>query len=95
MRRAPLASADLEDIWMHIALDSVQAAETVVDQIYRAEMRLAEFPELGRKRDELLQGLRSWPIGSYLVFYRIEPGAVVILRILHGARDLRSAFDGT
>jgi toxin ParE1/3/4 len=92
VRREPFATADLEDIWLHIALDNVDAAEGVIDQIYRAEDRLGEFPDLGRARHELAEGVRNWPVGSYVIFYRTEPGAVVIIRILHGARDLGQAF---
>lgn len=61
--------------------------------IYDAEDRLAMFPHLGPARPDLTPDLRLWPVGDYLIFYRIEPERLVIVRILHGARDLPAQFD--
>jgi toxin ParE1/3/4 len=91
-QREPKAAADLEDIWFYIATDNVEAAERVIRQIYEAEDRLAAFPESGRTRPELGSDIKSWAVGSYIIFYRIGPSAVEILRILHGARDLGEVF---
>jgi plasmid stabilization system protein ParE len=33
--------------------------------------------------------LRLFPVGRYLILYPQEASAIVILRILHGARDWR------
>ncbi|WP_421934002.1 type II toxin-antitoxin system RelE/ParE family toxin [Phenylobacterium sp.] len=88
LRRTPVALHDLSNVWLTIALDNPNAADRVVSRIYDAEERLADFPELGRVRPELLPDLRSWAVGDYVILYRIEPDAVVIVRILHGARDL-------
>jgi toxin ParE1/3/4 len=48
-------------------------------------------------RDPALTGMRSWPIrgfGNHLVFYRPTDDGIEILRVLHGARDLRRVFNG-
>ena len=82
-----MALQDLSNIWLTIALDNPIAADRVASRIYDAEERLADFPELGRLRPELLTGLRSWAVGDYIIFYRTTSDAVEILRILHGARD--------
>jgi toxin ParE1/3/4 len=79
----------LTDIWVHIAQDNPASADRVIFGLIAAEDRLAEFPELGRVRDDLRPGVRSWAVGAYLVLYRLEPDGVLIVRILHGARDLR------
>ncbi len=88
VRRSHRAEADLVDIWIHIAADSPSAAERVILRIEAAENRLAEFPEMAPPRDDLRPSVRAWAVGDYLILYRIEPDAVVIVRILHGARDL-------
>lgn len=49
---------------------------------------------MAQQRDDLLPGVRAWAVGDYLIFYRIEPDAVEILRILHGARDLDELIGG-
>lgn len=52
--------------------------------------RLADFPESGTPRSELGPGLRSLVVGHYLVLYRVGPDSVDIVRVVHGARELRA-----
>ena len=74
-------------------MDNPVAADRVIDQIEAAEDRLALFPNLGRARPEIAIDLRSWPIGEYLIFYRVERDRLEIVRVLHGARDLGDLFE--
>lgn len=53
---------------------------------------MAAQPNMGRGRDELTEGLRSLPVGRYVIFYRHIPGGVEIIRVLHGSRDLDAIF---
>jgi toxin ParE1/3/4 len=55
---------------------------------------LARQAGLGRHRDELAAGIQSFPVGRYIIFYRVGPGAIEIARVLHGARDIESIFEG-
>lgn len=93
--RAPRAYQDERDIFLTIAEDNPSAAERFLSAIYDAEDRLAEFPMLGRAREDLGPSIRSWTIEPYLIFYAVEPGVVVVLRILHGARDLTELLSDT
>ena len=86
--RAPRATEDEHEIFLTIAEDNPSAAERFLTAVYDAEDRLAEFPELGKPRANFGPRIRTWTIEPYLIFYAVEPDAVVILRILHGARDL-------
>jgi toxin ParE1/3/4 len=44
-------------------------------------------------RDEDLRpGLRTFPVGEYVIFYRIEDEDVVILRVLRGSRNIAALF---
>ena len=45
---------------------------------------------MGRARDELAPGLRSLVVRQYVLFYRVAPDAVQVVRILHGKRDIDS-----
>jgi toxin ParE1/3/4 len=47
---------------------------------------LAQFPEIGRNRPELVVGLRSFPVDSYSIFYRVIDGGIEIVRVLSGFR---------
>jgi plasmid stabilization system protein ParE len=52
---------------------------------------LAAFPEIGRPRDELRPGVRSFRLRRFrhLLFYRLTQDSIVLLRFLHGARDIQ------
>jgi toxin ParE1/3/4 len=80
------ALADLTRIRDHIGQDSPAAANRVAVQIVAACDRLEYLPERGRPG--LVPGTRElvalWP---YVIVYRVDPEAVQILRIWHGAQD--------
>jgi toxin ParE1/3/4 len=40
----------------------------------------------------LSEGLRSFPVGDYLVFYREADQGIEIVRVLHGSRDIAALF---
>jgi len=92
--RARQVHSDLTDIWLYIARDNITAADKLLDTIAAECQRLAEMPDLGRKREDLGPGLRSWPVGRYLIFYRKTAGGIEVIRVLHGARDLSALFGG-
>jgi toxin ParE1/3/4 len=93
-RISPRASADLIEIWSYIADDSVANADAFIDRLYQSIQALARQPGLGRHREELAPGLHSIPFGRYIIFYRAVTGAIEIVRVLHGARDIESIFEG-
>jgi plasmid stabilization system protein ParE len=38
-------------------------------------------------------GLRVFPVGNYLIYYRKAPrGGILIARVIHGMRDQESAW---
>lgn len=86
--KRPCARTDLIEIWDYIADDSEARADAFIDTIDRKIRALAEQPNMGRARDELETGLRSFPVGRYVIFYLPIPEGVDIVRVLHGARDL-------
>ena len=90
--RTNKAETDLDEIWLWIAEDNIKAAEDTIERIEAAENRLGQFPELGQARPDLSEGVRHWPVGSYLILYRIEADHVLIVRVIHGARDLPALF---
>ncbi|MBL8548923.1 MAG: type II toxin-antitoxin system RelE/ParE family toxin [Hyphomonadaceae bacterium] len=73
---------------------SEDAARRVRDAILRRCARLAELKAImGRPRSELRQGLRSVPFKSYVIFFAYPAdGTFEVSRILHGSRDLTTAF---
>ena len=94
LRISPRAAADLIEIWSYIADDSVANADAFIDRLYDTLQVLDRQPGSGRRREELAPGMQSFPYGSYVIFYRALTDAIEIVRILHGARDIESIFEG-
>ncbi|HLK56384.1 MAG TPA: type II toxin-antitoxin system RelE/ParE family toxin [Chthonomonadaceae bacterium] len=86
------AKRDLLEIWVYIAENSFDAADRILDTINETCQRLAEIPGMGLRREELAPGLRSFPVGKYLIFYRQAENGIVVIRVLHGARNLENLF---
>ena len=93
-RLSQAASADLDDIWVYVAQDgSGGAANRLIDSIAERFPILLQMPQSGRKRDEVRRGLRSHPVGSYVIYYREMKTGIEIVRVIHGARDVAKAFE--
>jgi toxin ParE1/3/4 len=92
--RQPLARRDLIEIWNYIADGSVRSADALIDQVDAKLTLLATNPKLGRTRDELSVGLRSVSVGRYILFYQILPDGILLVRVLHSARDLAPLLEG-
>jgi plasmid stabilization system protein ParE len=73
-RRAPQADLDLDDIWLYIAKKggSFDIADGLIDSITERFFLLGRHPYVGRARDEeLRRRLRSFPVGEYVIPFRI------------------------
>jgi len=92
--RTAQAATDLLEIWVYIAQESsMEVADRVLGTVDQKCQALAEQPGIGRRRDELAPGLRSLPVGSYVVFYRGRENGIEVIRVLHGARDIEALFN--
>ena len=91
--RRPQANIDIFDIWEYIAEDSVAEADRWVDQLDEKFLLWATQPMMGRIRDELAAGMRSFGFGRYVVFFTPLAGGIDVVRVLHGSRDIDAAFD--
>ena len=89
------ARADLIGIWRYIERHSGEdRADRVLRFIDNKCGSLASAPQIGRRRDELQPGLRSFAAGRYLILYRPIDGGIELVRVLHGARDIPALFGG-
>ena len=88
--RTPAAKADLVELYDLIEQDDPRAASRVLARLRTAMRRLARTPGLGHLREDLAdEALRFWPVYSYLIVYRPETRPLQIIRVVHGARDVR------
>jgi toxin ParE1/3/4 len=93
-RLAPQALVDLDDIWSYIYKESSNAvaADNVVDAIVERFHLLSQYPRIGRVRDDLRPGLRSFPVGQYVILYVIDDEDVGIVHVFHGRQDIDRHF---
>jgi toxin ParE1/3/4 len=87
VRIRPRARTDLSEISYYISKHNTVAARNLLDRLKAQCRHLAEFPEMGVARDDIRPGLRTFPVGNYLILYRRVDGGVEIVRVLHGARN--------
>jgi toxin ParE1/3/4 len=92
IRLAKSAQLDLLDIWLNESVKGTEIADRRIDEITSVYENLLEFPEMGRSRDELFPGYRSFPKGQFLIFYRLISEGIEIVRVIHGARNLDELF---
>jgi toxin ParE1/3/4 len=87
-RKRPQAESDLTSIWYFIASDSVKAADAPLGRIEETFDMLAETPLVGRARNDLASNLRSFPVGSYMIFYIPVPDGVEVVRVMSARQDI-------
>jgi toxin ParE1/3/4 len=89
---SPRARSDFSDI---LDYKSESDPDSGLDFVTRLQLtcdQLAQMPGMGRKRDDLARGLRSFPVEKYLIFYRPVKDDIEIVRVLHGSRNIEKIF---
>lgn len=94
-RVSACAEADLDDIWLYAARESgsIEIANRLIDTIADRFFMLAGFPHVGHARDDDFGlGCRSLNVGEYVIVYCVENEDALILRVVHGRRNLEVLF---
>jgi plasmid stabilization system protein ParE len=87
------ADTDIERICDHVAADNPDAADRLDEQLHRAIQLLARFRGLGHTRPDVSDPrYRFRAVGNYVIAYRVEQNELVVIRVVHGARDFRKLF---
>lgn len=84
-----VADQDVDKIATYIAMGNPHAAHTFLDEIYDAFQLIAENPDIGHTREDLInKPVKCWTFKwHYLVIYKpITP--LEIVRVLSGYRDI-------
>jgi toxin ParE1/3/4 len=89
----PRAEEDLQEIWLYIAPENVEAADRMSDRIGSRIERLAEHPQMGTARPDIAPDMRILPVGNYLALYRILDTSVEVVRVVDGRRNLPELLD--
>ena len=90
---SPEADRDLLEIWERLSQAiSAAIADKQLREIERLCLAISDWPEYGRSREDVRKGLRSVPVGRYVVFYRPTNDAVELVRVLDERRDVDAIF---
>ena len=82
------ALRELDEIFVYWARRAgLKVADRLVETLEEHFALLAESPGIGRSCPQIAAGVRCFPVGKYLVYYRKARGTVEILHVFHGARD--------
>ena len=90
----PEAEIDLIDIADAIGRDNPERAVSYVDELLDRTAKAAENPRLFRLRPEWGKAVRCARHGSYLILFEIEEDGVVVLRYVHGRRNIAQIMSG-
>lgn len=86
--RTSEAIQDLDGIWDYIASDNPAAADRVLDELNERFVLLSKNPEVGERQPLLADGTyRRFTCRNYVIYYRPLEHGIVLVRVLHGARD--------
>jgi toxin ParE1/3/4 len=93
------ARTDLLEIYVMIGLEQPAAAERYFDRIEAKAELLRSQPRMGVRRPDIGPTVRMLVEAPYLLLYRTDPdtddgpiGAVEIIRVIDGRRDLHGIF---
>ncbi len=85
---AAAARTDIKDIYQYGLRQWGQAkSDSYLETLKNQLWSLIEQPNMGSERPELVPGMRSLPIESHILFYRVAANRVEIIRVLHGRQD--------
>lgn len=91
VRWTPRAALLLEEVGRRLADESPSAAAKLVADLLEAAESLATFSDRGRRVPELNDSLyRELLTRDYRLVYRASPDEVVVIALIHGARDFRT-----
>jgi len=87
-----VAEREILDTVAYIAADNPIAVGRWLDQIERFCLQLGESPRIDREHPELADGLRSFPVGRFIIFYKPHETGVYIGHVLRGTMDIEKIF---
>ena len=91
-RLSPASQEDLRKIKAYsLTTWGKRQTQSYIADMKAALEQLVLSPDLGKKRDDLVVGLRSFQIRQHLIFYRCREELEVV-RILHGRMDIPACF---
>jgi toxin ParE1/3/4 len=91
-RLRPQAEIDIVEALTYVVDRHPAGARRLRLELLETMRRLNDMPMMGSHRIGTAQDLRCFPLGSYLIFYRPTPDGIVVVRVLHAARNWSEAM---
>ncbi len=98
IHRSDQSVQDVLECAMFIQKDNPDVAQRFLESVEKTCQQITSLPEIGSQRQfrqPVLKGIRSWKVQgfeNYLIFYRLGEKSLEIVRVLHGARNLKKVF---
>lgn len=87
------ARADLRDIARYTRKTwGVKQARLYREELELSIQKLVLSPTVGRSREDVAPGVRSFPVAKHIAFYMESEDGIIVLRILHPRMDVEHAF---
>jgi len=84
---------EISDFWASQAGEEI--ALRVVGGVLETIVTVSQHPGAGIAADQFGAGVRKFPTGKYIIYYRRYSKGIEILHVFHGARDHRKAWVGS
>jgi toxin ParE1/3/4 len=87
-RLSPAAENDLENIWLYTRRQwNLQQANRYVDLLSAAFAELTSSPMTAPACDHIRPGYRRFHVERHMIYFRIAPYGIAVVRILHDRMD--------
>ncbi len=100
IRLLPQAERDINEETVYLADEAgAEIGIRFFDSAHATLRSLLEMPGMGKKiesADPKIPNIRQWPVSGfekYLIFYQPSVDGIDVVRVLHGARDIRRIFE--
>jgi toxin ParE1/3/4 len=87
IRLTRAASDEIQDIYGYLAIQLPSARAGFEERLLQVLRDIRDFPETGRATDKASVRIRNTRPYPYLIYFRTSASEVVVVRVLHGARD--------
>jgi toxin ParE1/3/4 len=88
------AKADLKEIWRYSYKNwGSDKADAYMQNLEKGINMIADNPQIGFSCDYIRGGYRQYNNGKHMIFYKIQPENIVIIRILHESMDYKNKLN--
>lgn len=88
------AEEDLENIWLYsFETQGERQADKYHDELSKAMSSLVTNPNLGVSCDEIREGYRRLKVNHHVVYYKITPTILTVIRVLHERMEPTGHFN--